>query len=97
MAKDKEEKLYDTLKELYKNIKFNKFSQLNSIWFVKTIGKLVKNYNSGKRELTTQELKDVKLMVEKVLKCQYFEASEKEKLTALQPQIDDMDIFSLAK
>ena len=88
---------YENLKALYIDIKFNDFAKLKSIWFVEEVEKLIKNYNDGVCNLTTQELKDVQVMVVKMLKCKNFDNEEKQKLKHLKPEIDNIDIFNISK
>lgn len=88
---------YENLKALYIDIKFNNLARLKSIWFVRELEKLIKNYNESICNLTTQELKDIKIMVDKMLKCKNFDAEEKQKLKQLQPEIDNIDLFGLNK
>ena len=88
---------YENLKALYIDIKFNNLAKLKSIWFVRELENVINNYNEGDCNLTTQELKDVQIMVDKMLKCKNFDAEEKQKLKQLKSKVDNIDLFGFNK
>ncbi|MBQ9795733.1 MAG: hypothetical protein IJW36_02050 [Clostridia bacterium] len=87
----------EVLKEIYQQIKFNKYLPLTSHWFIDELNKLLNEFNAGNCNLTIEEFNNVKFMVGKMMNSKQFDEQYKEQLKSIQQSLEEIDFFEITK